>query len=518
MDVAVLKEYLVRLGVKVDQPQLTKFQQTLDNVGHQVEQHAEGIAKAFATMGATIASAYAAIGTATLALADKVSQAELGFQLYSQRMYVTTDAGKKLSIAMDALGHSLDEIAWNPELQERFHQLIEDQKTLQEGLGPEYQERMRQIRDLRFEITRAWVGVQYLGMALVNNLVKAFGLDDGKLRGWVNWFIENVPVLAQKIATYLVPILKDAYVVLKSLFDIGSSFASGLATVIEAAWKLVAGFLGYDTSKIDSQSNALEKFAVTIDQISNAVARLAALADRHKTVTGILLGALFGGSAGAALGLMGGGPEGMLAGLLGGAGIGAAAGGTLGYLGSRNDGSVNGGSLPPATDAADHARELAKRVSSQTGIPADWIFAQWAHETDFFRSRAFREQNNLAGMREGMQYRTFGSMDESAQYFAKLLSSPRYSSAHDANSMEAYALALKRGGYYEDTYANYSRGMARWEPQYSRGDVNVGGVQVYVTHPGASAEEIGHHVVRAIDQRLGAGTQRLLAESAGPYR
>lgn len=506
MDVGVLREYLVKLNFGVNTQQLNQVESALKKVSSEVESHTEGIASAFVKVAATITAAYAAIGTATVALMDKVSQAELGYQLFSTRMYMATDAGKKLSIAMDALGHSIDEIAWNPELQERFHQLIEDQKALQSGLGPDYQQRMRELRDFRFEFTRVQVALQYLGMSLVNNLAKAFGLDDGKLKGWVNWLIDNVPILAQKFATFLVPILQDTWSILKNLYEIGSSVALVLANVVETIWK---AFGGDASHRIDQQRTALEKFAVTIDEISRAIANLFGLINRHKTAFGILFGAAEGAGVGALIG-----PEGSLAG----AGIGALLGGIGGGLLGHAASDVNGPSSTASTDAADHARKLAVTVSSQTGIPADWIFAQWAHETDFFRSRAFREQNNLAGMREGLTYRSFGNMDESAEYFAKLLMSPRYRSAREANSMEGYAYGLKQGGYYEDTYANYSRGMNRWEPRYAGGTtvIDVGGV--HVNQPGASAEEVANHVVRRIDERYGAQTQRQLTELGGVYR
>ena len=504
MDVGVMKDYLVKLGFGINQQELTKFQNTLENVGKQVEAHTTGLASAFAGMATTITAADAAIGAATVALADKVSQAELGYQLFSMKMYVTADAGKKLSIAMDALGHSLDEIAWNKELQDRFHQLIEDQTKLEGGLGPDYQQRMRELRDFRFEFTRVQVALQYMGMSLVNNLVKAFGIDDGKLKGWVNWFIENVPILAQKIANFLVPILKDTWSIFKDLWDIGSS----LLSLFPAVWEALGGD---PDGRIKQQRTEIEKIAVSFQEISHAIANVVSWIDRMKDALGIGATMYGGARLGALIGSLFG-PEGTL---LGGT-VGAAAG-ALFYpnvkeaLTSTNSGSAS-------TDAADRARGLAKQVSSQTGIPADWIFAQWAHETDFFRSRAFREQNNLAGMREGMSYRTFGNMNESAEYFARLLMSPRYSSARGANSMEGYAYGLKQGGYYEDSYANYSRGLARWEPQYSRGDVHVGGVQVYVTHPAQAlmtfTEQscVGSMIVSA---RVLSGSW---LEAGGPYR
>lgn len=115
---------------------------------------------------------------------------------------------------------------------------------------------------------------------------------------------------------------------------------------------------------------------------------------------------------------------------------------------------------------------LAQRVSDKTGLPADWVWAQWAHETQGFSSRLTKENNNFGGVTQvepngeenkqpdgNMYYKSFASPEDYADYFANYIQLYKKNGVMDAKTMEEYAYALKKGGYYGDSYENYSEGM-----------------------------------------------------------
>ena len=115
---------------------------------------------------------------------------------------------------------------------------------------------------------------------------------------------------------------------------------------------------------------------------------------------------------------------------------------------------------------------LAQRVSDKTGIPADWVWAQWAHETQGFSSRLTKENNNFGGVTQAepngeenkqpdgnMYYKSFASPEDYADYFANYIQLYKKNGVMDAKTMEEYAYALKKGGYYGDSYENYISGM-----------------------------------------------------------
>src|SRR6516162_2005327 len=107
VDVNVLASYLVKLGFKIETPELQKFQSTLQEVRVQVERVTEGMAKNFVKAGATIIGAFASIGAAAVGMADHVAKADLDFQLLGRRMFMTTEAARRMKIATDAPAYSL---------------------------------------------------------------------------------------------------------------------------------------------------------------------------------------------------------------------------------------------------------------------------------------------------------------------------------------------------------------------------------------------------------------------------
>jgi flagellum-specific peptidoglycan hydrolase FlgJ len=113
------------------------------------------------------------------------------------------------------------------------------------------------------------------------------------------------------------------------------------------------------------------------------------------------------------------------------------------------------------------AKAEAARVSQMTGIPADILWAQWAHETGNFTNRGAKDLNNLAGVNvpggKGQDYRKFSSLDEFGDYYAHLMRpGGRYSGAANAKTPEEFAAALKAGGYYSDSQSNYAGGIQRY--------------------------------------------------------
>jgi Mannosyl-glycoprotein endo-beta-N-acetylglucosaminidase len=128
----------------------------------------------------------------------------------------------------------------------------------------------------------------------------------------------------------------------------------------------------------------------------------------------------------------------------------------------------------PIVSVVDQAKQLSQKVSEQTGIPADLIFSQWAHETGDFTNRGSTQLNNLAGINvpggKGQDYRKFDSLEEFGNYYTYLMrKSGPYSSARNAKTPEQFAAALKAGGYYGDSESNYAAGLRSKESKYFGG-------------------------------------------------
>jgi flagellar protein FlgJ len=133
--------------------------------------------------------------------------------------------------------------------------------------------------------------------------------------------------------------------------------------------------------------------------------------------------------------------------------------------------------------------QAAARVSAESGIPADFMIAQAAHETGWgrreIRSRDGANSYNLFGIKAGpgwsgptvtttttevidgeprkvqAQFRAYASYEDSFRDYAKLIgTSPRYASARRAtDDPSAFARELQRAGYATDP--NYAAKLSR---------------------------------------------------------
>jgi len=106
----------------------------------------------------------------------------------------------------------------------------------------------------------------------------------------------------------------------------------------------------------------------------------------------------------------------------------------------------------------------AKTAAAISGIPWEWIYAQWAHETGGYTSDVLLEYNNAGGlMRSDLQdYMTFPTVGAFTDYWANYIKLYAPDGVYDATTPDEYAAKIRSGGYYTDTLANYQKGMAYW--------------------------------------------------------
>ena len=121
----------------------------------------------------------------------------------------------------------------------------------------------------------------------------------------------------------------------------------------------------------------------------------------------------------------------------------------------------------------EHIFGLAQGVSQKTGLPAEWIYAQWQHETGDVSNWGATTANNFGGIKqfkenpegidasspEGDNYQIFSSPEEYADYFAKYISLYKEDGVFEAKNVHEYATALKKGGYFGADVQEYTDGM-----------------------------------------------------------
>jgi hypothetical protein len=524
-----IESYLVSLGFSIKNDELSKFNQSIQGAGKVVKETtsgSNGIVGDLFKMQFALTSAFAAVGAGVIAMADKVAMADQSFRLNAMTAFMTKDAYRSMDVSLKALGATIDQVAWDPELHQRFLELQADQKAMAFTLGPDFEKNMSGIRDLRFEWSRFTVELQYLSMGVVNDLFTKLGFGSGdlaaKLKGLNDWLIADLPHISDVIANDLVPVLKTLW---RTLEDIGE-VAKDAFLIFQNAVALFTG----DDSLRGTTAN-FDTFAKTLTHVVNGVDDLArAFLDLEEAIlhldlskiTGKDLG-LLGGAAlltGSGRGLAWKGLKG-LGGLLGAGGAEAAVGetavaeastgvgiplaiatgaGIAGYEGYKHWDSIKqlfASSDTGQPSVAEHLSSLAASISKNTGIPPELLYGQLMHESGQGTNRGARDLHNYSGVKgpDG-QYRDFHTDAEYISFLSRMFTDKKYSATGllAAKNAGEYANDLKKAGYYGDSVSNYTRGIERFAGGYVAPSITVGDINVTVAKTNASPDDIGRAV------------------------
>lgn len=266
----ILEEYLVGLGFNLDTVGYARFAGMLRDAEHLTDLTYAGMTKAVLQFEASAVAAFATLGAGILTFAEKTAMADQEYRLLALRMYTSLPVARELKIALDALGQPLENVIWDPELAARFGQLVRDQQAMTKELGPDFENQMLKIRDVRFEFTRLGVELKYLSMLVVEDLAKAFGMTMGELLGKMKEFnayiIQHMPEIANWIATTLKPVLLDVKDIMAELWD--------LVKVVTASF---TNFIGIVTGNkaLEGQEADMRKFAeavkITVERMAHLV-------------------------------------------------------------------------------------------------------------------------------------------------------------------------------------------------------------------------------------------------------
>lgn len=153
--------------------------------------------------------------------------------------------------------------------------------------------------------------------------------------------------------------------------------------------------------------------------------------------------------------------------------------------------------------------DAAKAAGSVSGVNPNFIYEQWAFESNNFTAGRTKDNNPMNRKNLKGDWMSFGSPEEAGKSFGGYLKR-RYPEASGARTEEEYASIMRSHGYWTDStsVAQYAGGMKHFAIT-----LNVGGATVNVTNPGASADEIANKVA----ERQGIEISRRLREFSGVY-
>jgi hypothetical protein len=279
MATSFVDEYLVKLGSSVDQSGMARFAQALKEATSVAGNSASAIAGAFFKAQMEITGGFLAIGTAAVGMVDKVAMADQSYRLLALNMHISKEAARGLQISMDALGATLDQMTWDPELRARTAVLMHDMHAM--APDGDFDAQMKKVRDIRFEFTRMEVEGEFLAMNVVNTFMKALGLGPDtlleKLQRFNNWVTTSMPEISAKITSVFLPVWKDVKDVFHTVGSAVSETALAFTNLVGIFDHSVSGstfnFQKFAKALID----VIHLFAVFVEGVATAEERVARL-------------------------------------------------------------------------------------------------------------------------------------------------------------------------------------------------------------------------------------------------
>lgn len=264
----VMSSYLVSLGFHIDDAEVRKFNGTLRGVAHEVDFYTGGMVKEMFKWQTSIVSGFAAVGGAMLGLMDHVATADQGYRLMAMHMFITKDAARALSMATDALGVSIQDAIWDPELRARLDKFLGVEKKMFGAFGEDSDTVLKRMRDVKSEFQQFKLEAKVVSIELAESLFKAVGGNDNtlidKLEGWNNWIVTHGPEITKFFTDHLVPVWKDFVHVGK---DVG--------VMLKDAGLAFTNIMGAITGDKGIEGNAFsfEKFATAIDHAADGLTK-----------------------------------------------------------------------------------------------------------------------------------------------------------------------------------------------------------------------------------------------------
>lgn len=514
----VLDSYLVRLGATVDTASFTEFFGTIKRADTNITGFTiKSIAGFFKLEGAIVAT-FAAAGTSLIALADKTAMADQQYRLFGMRMLMTKDSARAMQMATEQLGATLDEIAYDPELNRRFQFLYEQNMKLSKSLGPGFDKEMRQMRDLRMEYKMFGNEIEFLGMNVISQVFSKLGYNSGeiedKLRHFNEWFISNMPQLADIVSGKVIPVWNDFLVIMKDL--------GGLFKTAAGDFNYFTGVLTGDDSIKTTEFSIKNLVSATEDWL-NVLAKLALTLQMFGKIAGHVFTGITADFEYMKQTLKGNFKAAAEAQAIGDRETKALKddwrdfgssgdqwrdnpdySGIRDYSDRKNGYKYENRSVSPGFremnfSSKSEINDLVKQVARDTGVSASLIYGQWAQETNGFTSNVMKKYNNMGGIRVPgtTEYEHYDSLQDFAKAYEKVISESRYTSQGilSTKTPEDFVHSLKSGAYFEGSEKDYAARVSQFSKDYDRGNsVQIQSVQINVPH--ALPQDQWHDFVR----------------------
>lgn len=239
----VIKEYLVSLGFKVDTSSYDKAVGAMGKAEKSVSSFAGTAISQFAAAGVAVTTFVALANVGIAKFIGGLAYAELENQKFARKMWTTEENAKSLKTSLDAMGASLEDLYYSPELLQNFLKLR--QQATEMGPPTEYKEQMKYIRSIGFEFQRlkleATYAMQWIGYYIYKYLEAPIKQFKEIIKGANDTIEKNMPQWTKQIAQVVSWFGRMGVAAVKAGDSIIKLFKS-LPTEIKVAGGAMAGF------------------------------------------------------------------------------------------------------------------------------------------------------------------------------------------------------------------------------------------------------------------------------------
>ncbi|WP_318606704.1 LPD38 domain-containing protein [Mitsuokella jalaludinii] len=138
--------------------------------------------------------------------------------------------------------------------------------------------------------------------------------------------------------------------------------------------------------------------------------------------------------------------------------------------------TANNGNAPAADLSSLPVGDIATAIAQNTGLPANFIWAQLSHESDGGNSKLAREDHNYGGVKgNDGEYLHFDNDQQFIDYMSNYYPKYREDGIYDAQTADQFAEALQHGGYFTADLGEYEGGMHRYLEQAGLSDSGTAG-------------------------------------------
>lgn len=259
----IIEEYLVRLGVEIDQSSIKDLDGGLKKIEGMVN-NSTSFGRNVLKAGGLLGGLFLSVVSSATALTTSMAQQDRQMATLGTTMMVSKGQAMAMKSAIDALGVSIDEIQVNPELREQYTQLLRDGQRMADSTGA-YENAMSDVREVMFEFNRlkqeAQAALRWVAFYIIRDFSGPLQKVKGAMRSINEWIIQYLPKITRSIASgfgYIINMGVSFGRLVKTIWqrlvELWNSFSPGTKKAIAALTAmgavLMTGPIGWITAGI----------------------------------------------------------------------------------------------------------------------------------------------------------------------------------------------------------------------------------------------------------------------------